>query len=240
MSLVDYDRPIPTIEFPSISDYEIDPKDELLTDLTELGFTCEPAYYYRGIAGSYKHIYVRDSVAAMLTYARTLLPDGYDFKVWDGYRPVCVQERLWKHQRAKVVAYNKGKNLSAEEIDRLTSFFVSKPSHDINKPSLHSTGGSIDLTLIDSKGSPVDMGTEFDAFGDKAWTNHFESYEMNEEVRKNRRILYNTMIKAGFTNLPSEWWHYDYGTKFWGYFNNTPALYQGILDADLPNRMPIS
>jgi D-alanyl-D-alanine dipeptidase len=36
------------------------------------------------------------------------------------------------------------------------------------------------------------------------------------------------MISAGFTNLPSEWWHYDYGTKFWAYFTGNKALYKGI------------
>ena len=47
------------------------------------------------------------------------------------------------------------------------------------------------------------------------------------------------MISVGFTNLPSEWWHYDYGTKFWAYFNNTDALYSGILDINFPNRFPL-
>lgn len=63
------------------------------------------------------------------------------------------------------------------------------------------------------------MGTLFDDFTNRAWSNHFESYEDCEDVKKNRRILYNVMIMAGFTNLPSEWWHYDYGDKFWAYFN---------------------
>ena len=83
------------------------------------------------------------------------------------------------------------------------------------------------------------MGTEFDNFSNKAWTNHYEEYTQNDEIRDNRRLLYWTMINAGFTNLPSEWWHYDYGTKFWAYFNNTNALYEGILDIDFPNRFPI-
>ncbi len=37
----------------------------------------------------------------------------------------------------------------------------------------------------------------------------------DEQVRENRRLLYYAMIDAGFTNLPSEWWHYDYGDRFW-------------------------
>ena len=38
------------------------------------------------------------------------------------------------------------------------------------------------------------------------------------------------MINAGFSNLPSEWWNYEYGSKFWTYFHNTDALYKGQLE----------
>ena len=240
MNYIDFTESIPTVQFPSIHDYKIEGIDQPLIDMTELGYLCEPMYYYQGIAGAYKHIYVRESVSIMLDWASKHLPNGMRFKLWDGYRPICVQQRLWNYYRRKVLNEHKGENLSEEEIDFKTSFFVSKPSEDINNPSLHNTGGSIDLTLVDSDGKELNMGTTFDSFDDKAWTNHFEVYEDNEEVRDNRRILYNIMKAAGFTNLPSEWWHYDYGTKFWGYFKQTPALYKGILDADLPNRMPIS
>ena len=38
----------------------------------------------------------------------------------------------------------------------------------------------------------------------------------------------NVMTKAGFTNLPSEWWHYDYGDRFWAYYNKCSAIYEGV------------
>ena len=59
----------------------------------------------------------------------------------------------------------------------------------------------------------------------------------NIMARENRRILYYAMIEAGFTNLPSEWWHYEYGTKFWSYFKGRPALYKGIIDIKLPEQI---
>lgn len=73
------------------------------------------------------------------------------------------------------------------------------------------------------------MGTTFDDFSPKAWSNHFKKFEENKVVRDNRRLLYNIMIESGFTNLPSEWWHYDFGTKFWAYFTQNLALYKGEL-----------
>ena len=71
------------------------------------------------------------------------------------------------------------------------------------------------------------MGTEFDSFSPVTSTNAFEKTN-NEEIKNNRRILYNAMTKAGFTNLPSEWWHYDYKDRAWAYYKEKPAEYKGI------------
>lgn len=237
------DKPIPTVMFPTIHDYEIDLKEEQLKSLKEEGFICFPYYYVSGIAGSINECYVRESVLELLKEARKKLPDNLDFKVYDAYRPIAVQQRLWDYYRSVVIGKNSG--LSEDEIDIKTSFFVSKPSYDKNKPSLHNTGGAIDLTLIDKEtGKELNMGTEFDDFTNRAWTNHFEptyeEHEDNEEIMLNRRILYNVMIDTGFTNLPSEWWHYDYGTKFWGYFKNKPALYDGIIQHNFKPVFPIT
>lgn len=234
---MDLQKPIPKISVPSINEYNINYLDEEIVSLSKAGFICDSQYSKQGVPGSYSDCYARKSVVEKLKYAESLLPEGLRFKIYDGYRPICVQQRLWNYYRQDVK--NKNPELSDEEIDFKTSFFVSKPSMDIKKPSLHNTGGAIDLTLITKDGYALNMGTLFDDFTDRAWTNHFEEFENNEEVRKNRRILYNVMIKAGFTNLPSEWWHYDYGTKFWAYFKNTDGLYEGILDIDFPNRFPL-
>ena len=244
---MDYTKPIPTIGFPSIHDYTIANslyKTEPLVSMKEEGFIVDSQYYNRGIPGAYKDVYLRQTPAMLLKEAEKLLPKDYRFKLYDGYRPLCVQQRLWNFYRRTVINENKDKNLSKEEIDKMTSFFVSFPSGDIQKPFLHNTGGSIDLTIVDANGQELDMGSSFDEFGHKCWSNHFEDdypeHETNINVRDNRRLLYNVMIEAGFTNLPSEWWHYDFGTKFWMYFTgNKEALYAGIPDVDFPNRFPL-
>ena len=43
-------------------------------------------------------------------------------------------------------------------------------------------------------------------------------------------MLYNAMTNAGFTNLPSEIWHYDYGNRAWAFYNNKPSIYKGIFE----------
>ena len=108
------------------------------------------------------------------------------------------------------------------------------PSDDEEIPPLHSTGGSIDLTLVytDTK-KELDMGVEFDEFSLLTNTNYFEEHNINDNIKYNRRILYNSMIKAGFTNLPSEVWHYDYGNRAWAFYKKTKAIYKGIKKIDL-------
>ena len=48
-------------------------------------------------------------------------------------------------------------------------------------------------------------------------------------IHNNRMILYNSMIKAGFTNLDSEYWHYDYGNKNWSDITGNDVLYDEII-----------
>ena len=121
------------------------------------------------------------------------------------------------------------KKLSKEEKNKIISKYVSLPIKSDTFMPLHTTGGSVDLTLVYIKnGQELDLGTEFDSFTELTQTNSYEKRGMNKVIRNNRRILYNAMTKAGFTNLPSEWWHYDYGNRSWAYYNKKPAIYNGI------------
>lgn len=233
---------IPNCKFPEIGEYKIIGINEKLVSLSKAGILCDSQYYANGIAGALKDCYARETVVHKLLNAQDLLPDGLRFKVYDAYRPIEVQQRLWNYYRNCIKIKEPG--LTDEELDRRTGFFVSKPSFDENRPSLHNTGGAVDLTIMTKDGYALNMGTLFDDFTDRAWTNHFEdNYEKaehNTEVRDNRRLLYDVMTHVGFTNLPSEWWHYDYGTKFWAYFTGKRALYKGILEHDLPGRFPLT
>ena len=232
---MDLNKKIEKIEFPSIKNYNIVGLDEKLINLKNIHekIICESQYYKQGIPGALKDCYVRESLVEMLLNAVDLLPKNIGFKIYDGFRPYAVQKRLWNFYYMQVKNNPQNINCSDEELELKTSFFVSKPTLDIDAPFLHGTGGAIDLTLINLKTKEeLDMGTEFDDFSNKAWTNHFEDTD-NLEIIKNRRMLYNVMIEVGFTNLPSEWWHYDYGTKFWAYFMKRNALYKGIIKADI-------
>ena len=133
---------------------------------------------------------------------------------------------------------HRGHGETADLAEKETAKFVARPSYNIILASPHNTGGAIDLTIVDEDGIPLDMGCEFDDFSDKTRSDFYEYFDNSEDetsikIRNNRRMLYNVMTAVGFTNLPSEIWHYDYGNENWAYFNNCAPLYTGILDASV-------
>jgi D-alanyl-D-alanine dipeptidase len=85
---------------------------------------------------------------------------------------------------------------------------VSNPNYvaDPKKGSIHNRGGAVDITLVDSQGKELDMGTTFDYFGIEA-SHDFEN--LPAEVLKNRKLLKNIMIQNDFRIFESEWWHYN-------------------------------
>ena len=172
--------------------------------------------------------YVRRSVYQRLVQAQQYLPEGYRLRVWDGWRPLALQEELYAEYSAFITERFELQNQSEQERDRIIRQFISYPSRDRMAAPAHTTGGAVDVTLIDACGRELPMGTDFDNFTEMAHTDYYETEGADEVIRRNRRILYHCMTKAGFTNLPSEWWHYDYGDLFWAYYNNTGVAYQGV------------
>lgn len=172
---------------------------------------CAPQYYINGIPGAVKDCYMRKSVYNLLLIALDLLPAGYGFKIFDAWRPYAVQKFLFDEYAAKI---QQSENISLSEAEEKARRFVSYPTDNPAKPYVHSTGGAVDLTILDADNKELNMGTGFDDFSHAAFTDYYEA-SLNDEIKANRRLLYHVMTKAGFTNYPSEWWHYDYGDLFW-------------------------
>ena len=174
-----------------------------------------------------KQCLVRSEVYERLKAASSLLPEGIGLCVWDAWRPFALQKELYEKYSALVTEEFQLQNCSKEEREAVIRKFVSEPEKNEMVPPVHTTGGSVDVTLVDKTGKLLSMGTEFDEFSEKSDTAYFENTS-EEEIKKNRRMLYRVMTEAGFTNLPSEWWHYDYGNRFWGYYMKRPAIYRGV------------
>lgn len=119
-----------------------------------------------------------------------LAKDGLGVKVFDGYRPYAITEKMW------------------EPIQNPD--FVADPA----KGSRHNRGAAVDLTLIDRKtGQELVMPTPYDDFTNKA---RQDFNDLPPEAIANRAKLREVMMKHGFDPLPSEWWHFDY--KGWQRF----------------------
>jgi len=69
----------------------------------------------------------------------------------------------------------------------------------------HSRGLTVDLTLTDAQGTPLDMGGEFDWFS-KISSHEYE--DLTPAQKKNRALLRDGMDAAGFGSYVEEWWHY--------------------------------
>ncbi len=186
-----------------------------------------------GMQNAIKKCLIRKEVFERLLIACTILPQGLAFRIWDIYRTWSLQNELYYVYKPDIIKQFNLENLSLDEQDKIISNYVSIPNKDEVLPPLHITGGSVDLTITDSvTGKDLNFGIEFDDFSDLTNTASYEKENLDGLVRDNRRLLYNIMIESGFTNLPSEVWHYDYGNRSWGYYKKKPAIYKGVLEID--------
>ena len=201
-----------------------------LVEITnDLGIIIDLKYIKMGFINVINKAYVRKEVLDKLLIAKSYLPKGITFKIWDSYRTFALQEELYKQYKNDIINTFNLETLNVLEQNRIISNYVSIPKKDEFNPPLHTTGGAIDLTLVkEDTLEELNMGTDFDSFSEKAKTAAYEEENMDKEIRNNRRILYNAMTSAGFTNLPSEWWHYDYGDRAWAFYKTKKALYKGM------------
>ncbi len=129
--------------------------------------------------------YLRPEAAEAIGKAHKILKEkGYGgLKMFDCYRPRPIQQKLW----------DKVPNAS----------YVTPPW----KGSMHNRGLAVDLTIIDSLGNQLDMGTKFDYFGQEG---HHTYLGHSPDILANRKLLKETMFAVGFRHIRTEWWHYSF------------------------------
>lgn len=159
---------------------EIDPQqygvDIYLAYATANNFTGHPVY-------KHAHCFLHEDAAARLARAVELAGRlGHRMLIYDALRPSEAQWALWNHTPDPE--------------------FLSDP----RRGSPHSRGVAVDLTLLDESGTPLDMGTDFDAFTPHS---HHGSDAISETAQRNRHLLLGIMSTAGWDFYKNEWWHYQ-------------------------------
>lgn len=189
-----------------------------------------PVYLLQGYDNALQDIWMRQDAVRRLRWAASLLPSNIGLLLWDGWRSLQLQGELWDKYRSEIADKS---GLSGDQLDKETRRFVSPP--EPRPPAPHSTGGTIDLTLCDLSGEPLDMGGEFDQLDDCSRTDFYFHAEGEEtEYHKRRRLLLAVMTHAGFSNYPEEWWHFDLGNQ-WHHSRVGGAARYGFV-GDLPER----
>lgn len=142
--------------------------------------------------------YLQKDVAERLSKCQELLSDlksGYRLLVYDAVRPVSVQQKMWDALDS-IPPSERGK-------------FVSNPQNR----SLHNMGAAVDLTIIDEKGIPLDMGAGYDDIRKIAYPTLEQEFlakgELTEKHISNRELLRKVMKSQGFRPLETEWWHFN-------------------------------
>jgi zinc D-Ala-D-Ala dipeptidase len=164
--------------------------------------------------------FIREGTAEQINIAQSLLPKGHRIMLRCGYRPLSLQKKryLWMYKKLKKKNPTWDKKKLADE----TSRCVAPP--EIVPP--HSTGGAVDISIIDAKGRQLDMGAHLGRFNEKTYT---DSKEIPTLAKNNRKLLVKVMTEAGFVNYPTEWWHWSYGDRYWSAVKKKKfSIYGGI------------
>jgi len=196
-----------------------------LVRVSEKDFILEPVYFNNGIAPN-PDIFIRQNVLYMLLSAKKNLPTGMNFKIWDGYRILKVQKKLyddlWELRQSQNPEW------SSEKLKIEVEKFVGLPSFDPFSPSQHNTGGAVDLTIVRDDHAELKMGTDFDEFHERSYAHYFDSLgdRDSKAFSSNRALLKNILCDAGFAPYEWEWWHFAFGNQHWAkYYGKDVAIY---------------
>ena len=138
---------------------------------------------------------------ALKKAAEAFEKQGLYMLIYDAYRPQRAVDHFvrWAKDESDI----KMKDEFYPELDKGELF----PKGYIAVYSGHSRGMTVDLTLTDEHGVPLDMGGEFD------WFSKISSHDydhLTPEQKANRQLLRDGMLAAGFDDYVEEWWHYTF------------------------------
>lgn len=150
---------------------------------TELKYATEDNFTGKVIY-DFQDAYLRyGTVKKLKAVQESLREIGLSLKIWDGFRPVSAQFKLWE--------------VCPDDT------YVADPRKGYSN---HSRGNAVDVTLVYPDGTELSMPTEFDDFSGRADRNYGEIDEIPAE---NAKTLQKVMEAYGFQGYYGEWWHFN-------------------------------
>lgn len=168
----------------------------------ELRYADTANFLHRSFYDGLRRVWLPCEVALRLCNAQMYLKQvnpELSLVIFDAARPLHIQQMMW----------------DSLDLPPDRKFNYLSPPWEI---SLHNYGCAVDLGILDlSQNKLIDMGTDFDTFeklSQPAYEWQFlRSGELSRGAFDNRRLLRSVMKHAGFNPIPSEWWHFGYGSK---------------------------
>lgn len=173
----------------------------------ELKYATEDNFVGKNMYGSLRRAYLLPHFAKRVVEAQRILGErkpGYTLLIYDAARPLSVQREM----RCAVEG---------------TPYIIYVA--DGARGGRHNYGVAVDLTIVDDKGSPLDMGAGFDDFSPKAWVGEknafslaeYKAYveqlrrkgDISDTAARNRTLLLEIMDAVGLRPYVKEWWHYQ-------------------------------
>lgn len=166
--------------------------------LVELKYSTTDNFIGKDVYGDLTRAYLQLMAARKLVKASAYLQKYHpDLRllVYDAARPRQAQWNLW--------------NALPDLPERERRKYVADP----RQGSIHNYGCAIDLTVSTKNGTPLDMGTKYDFFGELAYPSReaalLRAGKLTKAQLDNRQILRTAMLQAGFTRIEYEWWHFN-------------------------------
>ncbi len=171
--------------------------DQIPEIIVDLKYSTTENFLGIDVYGDLVDAYLQGECVEMLQMAFEILQKelpGYTFIIYDAARPLSVQKIMWEV-------------LDVPEHQKF--WYVAPPE----RGSIHNYGMAVDLTIADENGKPLDMGTEFDYFGELSFPRYTQKFldkgKLTPEQADNRMLLISIMERAGFNVARTEWWHFN-------------------------------
>ncbi len=173
----------------------------------DLKYTGADNFVGRPIAGygGKRAILRRDAAEALARAEAELNKTGYGLLIWDAYRPVSALKDFYAW------SFTKDDRMRAKFYPNITKRGIYEGRY-IGLTSEHTWGVAVDVTIVRLRdGQELDMGGHHDLLDPSSATAYAG---ISAKQQANRRLLCETMERAGFRNYSKEWWHYFLNDAF--------------------------